>query len=175
MNDTSLPEAAYQALQADPLLQADVARWWSWRNKTEISPNEAFTSLYFGFAEFRSIVRYRFLQAGVSFAIMPKLRLTTDLYLRTDDIGGGLRVQHGHSTWVLAQRIGRDFHVNQNVTIGIHNGKKPVIGDRVKVHAGAVVVGGITIGDDVTIAPNAFVNFDVPSGKTVFPARAVIV
>lgn len=175
MRDKTLPDAAYRALEHDPRLQADLARWWSWRNDGPLVPESAFAALYFDFDEFRSIVRYRFEQAGVSFAIMPKLRLTTDLYLRTDDIGGGLRVQHGHSTWVLAQRIGRDFHVNQNVTIGIHNGKKPVIGDRVKVHAGAVVVGGITIGDDVTIAPNAFVNFDVPSGKTVFPARAVIV
>jgi serine O-acetyltransferase len=64
---------------------------------------------------------------------------------------------------------------SSNVTIGVHRGKKPIIGDRVKIHAGAVVVGGVTIGDDVIIAPNAFVNFDVPSGKKVFPARSVIV
>ena len=31
----------------------------------------------------------------------------------------------------------------------------------------AVIVGKITIGDDVMIAPNAFVNFDVPSHSIV--------
>ena len=31
----------------------------------------------------------------------------------------------------------------------------------------AVIVGGIEIGDDVLIAPGAFVNVDVPSGSTV--------
>lgn len=170
-----LPDAAFDALAADERLQQDVVRWWKWRNKDDIQIDEAFEQLYRSFAEFRLIVRYRFVLAKVNFTMMPKMRMTTDLYLRTDDIGGGLRVQHGHSTWVLAERIGSDFHVNQNVTIGIHNGRKPVIGDRVKIFTRAVVVGGITIGDNVTIAPNSFVNFDVPDGKTVFPARSVIV
>lgn len=43
----------------------------------------------------------------------------------------------------------------------------PIIGNRVSVGANAVIVGKITIGDDVLIAPNSFVNFDVPSHSIV--------
>lgn len=170
-----LTEDAYEALSSDTRLQEDTRSWWRWRNQDEKPLEECFGALFFQFSEFRCVVQYRFRMAGRDFSSLPSLPMTNDLYLSTDDIGGGLRVQHGHSTWVLAERIGSDFHVNQNVTIGVHRGKKPIIGDRVKIHAGAVVVGGVTIGDDVIIAPNAFVNFDVPSGKKVFPARSVIV
>jgi len=40
----------------------------------------------------------------------------------------------------------------------------PIIGDNVSVQANAIVVGGIRIGDDVLIAPNSFVNIDIPDG-----------
>ena len=43
----------------------------------------------------------------------------------------------------------------------------PVLGNCVWVGVNAVIVGGITVGDDVMIAPNAFVNFDVPSHSVV--------
>lgn len=38
----------------------------------------------------------------------------------------------------------------------------PTIGNDVWIGPNAVVVGGITIGDNVLIAANSFVNFDVP-------------
>jgi serine O-acetyltransferase len=43
----------------------------------------------------------------------------------------------------------------------------PVIGDDVWVGANAVIVGNIKIGNDVLIAPGAFVNFDVPDHSVV--------
>lgn len=39
----------------------------------------------------------------------------------------------------------------------------PVIGNDVWIGINAIVVGKITIGDDVMIAPNSYVNCDVPS------------
>jgi serine O-acetyltransferase len=56
------------------------------------------------------------------------------------------------------------------VTIGHSAGFKsgsPKIGNNVSIQTNAVVVGGINIGDDVLIAPNSFVNFDVPNGSIV--------
>lgn len=41
------------------------------------------------------------------------------------------------------------------------------MGDRVWVGSGAVIVGRITVGDDVLIAPNAYVNCDVPAHSIV--------
>ena len=50
----------------------------------------------------------------------------------------------------------------------------PRIGDRVWIGTNAVIVGGIEIGDDVLIAPGAFVNVDVPSGSTVIGNSGVV-
>lgn len=43
----------------------------------------------------------------------------------------------------------------------------PVIGNRVYIGLNSTIVGGINIGDDVLIAPNTFVNEDVPSHSIV--------
>ena len=78
---------------------------------------------------------------------------------------------HGNSTIVYAQSIGKNFSVYQNVTIG--RGKKidgndvPVIGDNVFVGTGAIIIGGIHIGNNVKIGAGALVNKDVPDNCTV--------
>lgn len=82
--------------------------------------------------------------------------------------GVGLVVNHG----VV---IGDDVKLRHGTTLG-NTGKSydcPVIGDRVDIGAGAVVVGAITIGDDAKIGANAVVVADVPAGSTAVgvPAR----
>ena len=73
--------------------------------------------------------------------------------------------------------IGDDCTIAQNVTIGRNPGdvRVPVIGDRVYIGAGAVIVGEITIGDDAVIGANCVVIRDVPSGAVVagVPARLI--
>ena len=64
-------------------------------------------------------------------------------------------------------RIGRDCRIYQNVTIGEIGGRAPQVGARCLIGAGAVVVGGIRIGDDVRIGAGAVVSFDVPDHVTV--------
>ena len=44
---------------------------------------------------------------------------------------------------------------------------RPTIGDNVWIGAGTIIVGKIHIGDDVLIAPNSFVNFDVADHSIV--------
>ena len=65
------------------------------------------------------------------------------------------------------------------VTIGQENrGKRkgcPVIGDNCWIGTNAVIVGKITIGNDVLIAPLSFVNFDVPSHSIVIGNPAKII
>jgi serine O-acetyltransferase len=67
--------------------------------------------------------------------------------------------------------IGDNCNINHNVTIGRQNrGRKkgsPKIGNLVWIGTGAVVVGKIIISDNVLIAPNSFVNFDVPPNSIV--------
>lgn len=67
--------------------------------------------------------------------------------------------------------IGRNVNIATGVTIGQTNrGSKkgvPTIGDNVWIGTNSVIVGNITIGDDVLIAPLTLVNVDVPSHSVV--------
>lgn len=73
--------------------------------------------------------------------------------------------------------IGEYCNISPGCVIGQENrGDRkgaPTIGNRVFMGANSIIVGKITIGDDVLIAPNAFVNCDVPSHSVVIgnPAR----
>ncbi|WP_430912011.1 hypothetical protein [Methylobacterium sp. sgz302541] len=163
--------------------RGDVIRWMMWRGKpidpTPENMEAAIIFLLTNFAEFRTITDYRINLSGLfesRIKVYNHLPRTVELYIGCRNVGPGLIVSHGHGTIVHAESIGNDFFVNQNVTIG-YDGKSgiPVIGDRVTIHTGAVVVGKITIGSDVTIGANAVVHFDVPSKSKVFAPRATIV
>lgn len=89
--------------------------------------------------------------------------------------GGALNVHHGWGTIVLADRIGENFSVYQNVTVGYGKDGKPSIGNHVSIYSGAVVFGNITIGNHVRIAANTVVRTDIPDGSLVYGNPAVIV
>lgn len=67
--------------------------------------------------------------------------------------------------------IGYNVNVSTGVVIGTQfRGKRkgaPTIGNYVWIGANAIIVGNITIGNNVLIAPGAYVNFDVPDGSIV--------
>lgn len=50
----------------------------------------------------------------------------------------------------------------------------PVIGNEVWIGINAAIVGNVTIGDDVLIAPNSYVNCDVSSHSIVFGNPCII-
>ncbi len=86
--------------------------------------------------------------------------------------GNGLIIAHWGRIIVNPRTIiGDDFSISSGAVIGRDiRGKRqgtPVIGNRVCVKTNAAIIGNIVIGDDVLIAPNAFVNFDVPSHSVV--------
>lgn len=95
------------------------------------------------------------------------------------EIGEGLVVYHGHGTVIAAHSIGKNFQIYQGATIG-NNPKpgqtrnNPIIGDNVEVFTNAVVAGGITIGDNVSIGAGAVVMKDVPSNSVVLGNPCVI-
>lgn len=92
---------------------------------------------------------------------------------RLAKIGRGLYLGHPFCIDVNAEAvIGDNCNIGKCVTIGKENrGKRqgaPIVGDYVWIGAGAVIVGKIAIGSNVLIAPNAYVNFDVPADSIVF-------
>jgi serine O-acetyltransferase len=94
----------------------------------------------------------------------------------------GRRVRIGHQGGIVIHwlsQIGDDCTIIQNVTLGaatvetVDHG--PVLGKRVMVGCGAAVIGGVIIGDDVRIGPNAVVTMNVPAGCTVAaPAPRIV-
>lgn len=94
-------------------------------------------------------------------------------------IGAGLVLSHPYNITVNgAAVIGKNVSLYKGCTIGEENrGKRkgaPVLGDCVWVGTNAQVVGNIVIGNDVLIAPNSFVNCDVPSHSVVYGNPCVI-
>lgn len=75
-------------------------------------------------------------------------------------------------------KIGKNFSISHGCCVGNAAGKHvgvPIIGDNVIMNANAVVVGGLQIGNNVLIAPNAFVNIDVPDNSIVIGNPAQII
>ena len=98
------------------------------------------------------------------------------LYITAPQIGPRLYIQHGFATMISAQSIGSDCWINQQVTVGYtFDHDPPVIGNGVRISAGAKVVGNITIGDNVVIAANAAVVKDVPENAVVGGVPAKII
>lgn len=87
-------------------------------------------------------------------------------------IGEGFYIGH-FGTIVINEDtvIGNFCNIAHSTTIGRANrGFRegcPTIGDYVWIGTGSVIVGNIKIGSNVLIAPNSFVNFDVPDSCIV--------
>ena len=85
-------------------------------------------------------------------------------------IGKGFYIGHfGTIVIIPGVEIGENCNIAHLVTIGqanrgIHKGV-PKIGNKVFIDTGSVIVGKIIIGDNVLIAPNTFVNRDVPNNS----------
>lgn len=76
--------------------------------------------------------------------------------------------------------IGEKCVIFQNVTIGIKSlddmdRKAPEIGDNCVIGAGACLLGGIKVGDNVKIGANTVVLHDVPSNSTVVGVEGRII
>ncbi|WP_328858763.1 serine O-acetyltransferase [Williamsia herbipolensis] len=94
-------------------------------------------------------------------------------------IGPGLTIYHGFGIVINNEAvIGSGVTLRNAVTIGHQRpgGPSPRIGDGVSIGAGAIILGGISIGEKATIAAGAVVVHDVAPGATVVgnPAREIV-
>ena len=94
-------------------------------------------------------------------------------------IGKGLYLGHPYNITVGAGAVmGNNVNLHKGSTIGRENrGKRigsPKLGNNIYVGINATIVGNVRIGNNVMIAPNSFVNFDVPDNSVVIGNPGVI-
>jgi len=82
-------------------------------------------------------------------------------------IGHGLSLPHPTGIVIgIGVQVGEGVTIYQGVTLGVRSkgrAEYPRIGDGVTLYAGAVVIGGVTVGDHAVVGANAVVTEDVPA------------
>lgn len=94
-------------------------------------------------------------------------------------IGYGLYIGHAYCITINeAVVIGNNCNIHRGVLIGQENRGirkgAPIIGDEVWIGINSTIVGNITIGNDVLIAPNSYVNCNIPSHSIVFGNPCIV-
>lgn len=168
---------AKQTGAAQPVAE-DVDWWAQCINNSEILALDRYSRFAFFCAtmpEFRTLVHLRMQSAPLPLRVILRAlyRRSDTLLFEVDQIGPALFIQHGVGTLIGAESIGSHCWINQNVTVGSTAKGRPTIGDRVRIGAGAVVLGPITVHDDATVGANATVMRDVGPGETVVAPLAV--
>ncbi len=142
---------------------------------------------YYGFLyslvynySFRAIFYYRIYEhkliKNLEMLVLPNKR---DIEI-TGDIAPGMIIFHGQGTIIHAKKIGKNFSCYQHVTIGRNSSHDygseslPTIGDDVTIYTGAVVAGGIKIGNNVSIGANCVVLRDVPDNSVVIGNKCIV-
>lgn len=124
---------------------------------------------------FRTIFRFRVHEESVfKYALIQwPYKPLQDLELSSKNgIGEGLAIWHGYGAVIHCNKIGKNCQFFQNVTIGkgkYQGNGTPIanIGNGVSVYTGAIIIGGVTIGDNCNIGAGAVVTKDVPPNCTV--------
>lgn len=154
----------------------ELYHWKKCDKRKEVSRFDIFSGLMLERKEYRSLLQYRFNRGGAKLLLKVLFPGMETLYINTPKIGPRLFIQHGFATNISAKQIGSDCWINQQVTIGYTFAPDPpIIGNGVRVSAGAKVIGNITIGDNAIIAANAAVVKDVRENEVVggVPAKTI--
>ena len=163
------------------LINADIKRW----NEIDGINFNMFESLnwYLTYKkEFRNLIQHRLKNPSRTVVAMMHFMVARilwkpleTLYIYTEDIGGGLYIQHGFSTIITAKKIGENCRIYQQVTIGYKEQFNPVLEDNVSVTCGAKVLGGITMHSGSLAAAGSVVVKDVPENAIVggVPAKVI--
>lgn len=154
------------------IIKHDIERELLLLNK-HFKPNLALIYLLAFDKAFRNIYYYRVAPFDLLLSIFcPRL---SSIFINSPLIGEGFAISHGMSSVIGAKSIGKNFTVFQQVTIGAASSVgPPTILDNVTVYAGAVIIGNLTIGNNVIIGANATVCKDVPDNCTVLPGTSRI-
>lgn len=161
------------------IIKADLYRYGGLSSILRGFRKEGFRYLYF----FRKASKYKkYSLLGIYYGlIVRKLSYKYGYQIPPKTkIGEGFYIGHFGPVIINVDTvIGRNCNIAHCTTIGqISRGKLkgcPTIGDNVWIGTGSVIVGKIFIGSNVLIAPNTFVNFDVPNNSLVIGNPAKII
>lgn len=123
--------------------------------------------------------RYKEHPSLLSQLVLYRLSRKYGLEISTNaQIGEGIYLGHPYNITVgEGVVLGNNVNLHKGCTIGRTNRGNmgsPIIGDCVFIGINATVVGNIHIGNDVLIAPNSYVNIDVPDHSVVIGNPAVV-
>lgn len=133
---------------------------------------------------FRSVFRYRLSQKSLLFRLLGCIFVRS---LSSIEISGriesGMLIFHNMGCVIAPYSAGKNLTVSQGVTIGAGKVNEflgggidsPIIGNNVWICPNAVIFGGISIGNNVTIGAGCIVNKSIPDNCTVVgnPARII--
>lgn len=105
--------------------------------------------------------------------VLNKIRLKFGIEISPETkIGKGCYIGHPFNITINPKALlGENVNIHKGVTIGQENrGKRkgvPIIGNKVWIGINSTIVGKIKIGNNVLIAPNTYVNRDIPDNSIV--------
>ena len=87
------------------------------------------------------------------------------------------QLPHGLNGIIVSHNaiVGKNIRIFHQVTIGEGRNGAPIIGDNVVIGAGAKLIGGIHIGNNVKIAAGCVVMQDIPDNAVVLPSELRII
>ena len=131
----------------------------------------------------KNVLRKRWVFGKLEYAVRQwhyhRLEERYDIAIGTNMVGYGFKLPHvvGGGIIINCNSMGNYCSANVGVVVGNNHAwnDRPVIGDNVGLTMGCKVYGGITIGNNVTVAPNSVVIKDVPDNCVVsgIPAKII--
>ena len=165
---------------ADPEIQADQAAAQAWLaryNALGRSSDERRALLLERFAEVGTGVEVRppfFCDYGFNIRLGPNVFLNFNcVILDVVEVTIGEGTQIGPAAQIYAADHPRDAAQRRE---GLELGRPVRIGRNVWIGGGAIILPGVTIGDDAVVGAGSIVTRDVPAGATVFgnPSRVKV-
>ena len=131
----------------------------------------------------KNVLRRRGLIGKLKYALRQwlyhRLEVRFDVAIGTNMVGYGFYLPHitGGGIIINCNSMGNYCIANVGVVVGNNHSwnDRPVIGDKVNLTIGSKVIGGVKLGNNVTVAPNSVVIRDVPDNCVVSGVPAVII
>lgn len=139
------------------------------------------------FLEYLRALRYYEYLLNCKKGVLARLRITIakihyhrlgaaiNVNINPNVVGYGFRVPHLTGGVIInCKSVGHNCTANAGVIIGNNNkGGMAIVGNNVDMTIGSKIIGGVTIGSNVIVAPNSVVVKDVPDNAVVsgIPAK----